>query len=1139
MENNRWREIERLFDETLELPEADRAAFLAHACCGDESLQREVYSLLAAHEQANGFLASHAAPLPAKQILQRPAASTTERIGPYQLLRELAQGGMGSVWLAQRADEQYHQQVAIKLLKTGTNNPDIAGRLRHERQILADLNHPNIARLLDGGMTESGQPYLVMEYIEGVPMDVYCQQQQLALRARLQLFRQVCAAVGYAHQHLIIHRDLKPANILVTSDGIPKLLDFGIAKLLQPGRSESYQTQTGQTPMTPAYASPEQVRSETLTTTSDVYSLGVVLYELLTGRSPYQLKANTYNEIIRAITEQEPERPSARDTATQRQSDGATKEQSNSPHLSIPLSLRPSFSASQLRGDLDAIVLMALRKEPGARYSSVEQFSTDIQRYLDGLPTLARKGTLSYRAVKYVRRHKVPVAATALILLSLLSGIGATSRQAQIARAEQAKAEAQRSRAEQAFAAADAQRRRAEEALAEVKAQRMRAENALTTAEQRRQQAEAARAETNRQRATAETQRLAAEAERNVAQTQRQRAETQEMANRRLLYASQIKLAQTAWDEGDFARVQELLQAHQPEAGKPDLRGFEWFWLQQISSAEITKLPHSAGLSAATFSPDGTRLVTIEADNKRETLRIWNSSNWELQQQITGQTERDIGIHAAFSSSGRIFATAGGDSCGISLWDSTTGKRVKRIAAADCSFRGLAFSRDGKTLASGHLNGQIIFFDADSGTETLRISAHPKWVSRIAFSPDGQRLVSTCAFENTIKLWDAHTGKELQVFNKTITAGMSPVFSPDGRSLIFCFADGELSRLDLRTGDKTLLLKINNGLTNIMEFSPDGKLFAFATTDRQVNFWDAQTWQPLRNLKGFGAPIRALAFSPDGQRLITGDLNYQVQLWDLQQSREPATYQLHKTNVDKMVFADGGKRLYVVGFDLVTRAFDMVTGRELYSLQGHHLEKPYVTPTNLMQTLAISSDGKTIATTGDESIKLWNAVTGQEIQNITTLDRKHYVLALSPDGRMVATNACPCGINSDPTKRDRAEHLGIWDTLTGKQLLDIRTTDVSINRILFLQNRQTLVTVGISGKGQLTWWDLATGKVIRTLDTLISGGGALALSPDGKTLAASAGNGAIHLFDALTTSHRFAERTYNPRTRGELLTRWQ
>jgi serine/threonine protein kinase len=282
------------------------------------------------------------------------------------------------------------------LLKADITRADVRHRFLHERQVLADLNHPNIARLLDGGTAEDGRPYIVLEYIEGRPIDDYCQQQQLSLNERLQLFRQVCTAVQYAHQHLLIHRDLKPANVLVTSDGVPKLLDFGIAKLLQPDLAQSFETLPGTQPMTPAYASPEQVRGEKLTTASDVYSLGVLLYELLTGRSPYQLTTSNFGELVKAICEQEPLKSSTGET--QRRKDREMERRGDGNVVS--LSLRLSVSPSQLRGDLDSIVLMALRKEPAARYGSVEQFAEDIRRYLAGLPTTARRGTFGYRAVK-------------------------------------------------------------------------------------------------------------------------------------------------------------------------------------------------------------------------------------------------------------------------------------------------------------------------------------------------------------------------------------------------------------------------------------------------------------------------------------------------------------------------------------------------------------------------------------------------------------------------------------------------------------------------------------------------------------------------------------------------------------------
>ncbi|MEK7832066.1 MAG: serine/threonine-protein kinase, partial [Acidobacteriota bacterium] len=306
---------------------------------------------------------------------------------------------MATVYLAERIDGEFRQQVALKIVWPGANDEEITRRFKQERQILASLDHPNIARLLDGGTTEKGWPYLVMEYIAGQPITRYCRDRKLPLAERLRLFQSVCAAVAYAHRNLVIHRDIKPSNILVTEDGtvkLPKLLDFGIAKLLAPESSEQ-QTITGLRPMTPEYASPEQLREETITTATDVYSLGVLLYELLAGAHPFDLKNLPLHELIRIVCEEDPPPPSTR--------------------------------APQLRGDLDNVVLKALNKEPRQRYQTVEQFSDDISRYLDGKTVIARPATLFYRTGKFARRNKTAVAVTATVILLLLVALFITLRQ--------------------------------------------------------------------------------------------------------------------------------------------------------------------------------------------------------------------------------------------------------------------------------------------------------------------------------------------------------------------------------------------------------------------------------------------------------------------------------------------------------------------------------------------------------------------------------------------------------------------------------------------------------------------------------------------------------------------------------------
>lgn len=361
------------------------------------------------------------------------------RIGAYRIVREIGHGGMGSVYLATRDDEEYRQEVAIKLIKTGLGGEAMRRRFRNEMQILAELNHPNIARLFDGGQTADQVPYLVLEYVEGSPINEYCAEREVSTEQRLKLFSTVCSAVQYAHQHLVVHRDIKPGNILVTNEGVPKLVDFGIAKLLESGNSvnEVPATATAMHFMTPEYASPEQVRGVSVTTATDVYSLGVVLYELLSGRPPYRLKSRMPQEIARVICDQDPERPSAA-IATLNMLE--SKNGSNGTVRNISAA-NESRLRGRLKGDLDNIVLKAMRKEPERRYASVQQFADDIHRHLAGLPVSARPDTFGYRLGKFVRRQKVAVSAAALIVLTLVLGIVVTLNENRIARAERARAE--------------------------------------------------------------------------------------------------------------------------------------------------------------------------------------------------------------------------------------------------------------------------------------------------------------------------------------------------------------------------------------------------------------------------------------------------------------------------------------------------------------------------------------------------------------------------------------------------------------------------------------------------------------------------------------------------------------------------
>lgn len=423
MKPDSWNTVQSLFAQAVELTEPERDTFLEQIRAQDPDLYEELRSLLQADSEPHSLLEG----LAVEAMAPEPLSLHGQQIGPYQLVEEIGSGGMGTVYLAERTAGNFEQTVALKLIKPGMDSQEILRRFRSERQIMARLQHPNIAALLDGSLTTDGRPYFTMEYIAGEPITAYCDNQQLTVEERLDLFQTVCAAVQYAHRNLIVHRDLKPGNILVTKDGTVKLLDFGIAKVLAPEGGDptspsAVRTRTGARVLTPEYAAPEQIRGEQITTAADLYALGVILYELLTGRRPFAL-ARSPAEIEQAILTTDPQKPSTAVTqqtaSVESESDLPTSEAISAARNTLPERLR-----KRLRGDLDNICLMALRKEPERRYGSVEQFLQDIKRHLAGLPVSARPATLGYRIDKFVHRHKAGVTTAVAVLLLIAALIG-------------------------------------------------------------------------------------------------------------------------------------------------------------------------------------------------------------------------------------------------------------------------------------------------------------------------------------------------------------------------------------------------------------------------------------------------------------------------------------------------------------------------------------------------------------------------------------------------------------------------------------------------------------------------------------------------------------------------------------------
>ena len=479
MTPERLQQIRAVFESVVELAPDDRGSTLTRFRQADPSLATEVDRLLAAHARPAGFMDQPVATLHSG-CEDLSADLVTSRIGPYEVIREIGRGGMGTVYEGARIDGAFRKRVALKVIRATLVTESMRERFRRERQILAGLDHPNIAHILDGGTTENGRPFFVMEYVSGVRIDLYCRDHRLGVDGRLDLFSRVCDAVQYAHDHLIVHCDLKPGNILITPEGGVKLLDFGIAKILSdPANPQPAAKAVSALILTPEYASPEQVLGKPITTVADVYLLGVLLYELLTGRHPMHDYGSIPHEVMRAVCERDPVKPSVALTHTA----GGNTEKTHNRKL-----------RRRLKGELDDIVMLALQKDPARRYASVTQFRDDIARYRGGLPVLAEGDRLSYRVQKFLRRNLVSATAVALVILSLTAGIWVSAGEANRARREQQVAEQQRSIAEVQRRLAQAQRAVAETARDQTAFERSRAEQKAVEAGEQRSRADLERA---------------------------------------------------------------------------------------------------------------------------------------------------------------------------------------------------------------------------------------------------------------------------------------------------------------------------------------------------------------------------------------------------------------------------------------------------------------------------------------------------------------------------------------------------------------------------------------------------------------------------------------------------------------------
>jgi len=547
--------VEKVFESAIKLATPqERAAYVRGACGEDPALRQQVESLIQAHDEVGGFMLTD----PGETVITIPDRPLSEKegtcIGRYKLLQRIGEGGMGVIYMAEQT-EPVTRKVALKIIKLGLDTKSVIARFEAERQALAMMDHPNIAKVFDAGSTETGRPYFVMELVKGVPINQYCDKNHLPTKERLQLFIAVCQAIHHAHQKGVIHRDIKPSNILVTlHDGrpVPKVIDFGIAKATHQKLTEkTLFTHFAQMIGTPAYMSPEQAEMSGLDvdTRTDVYSLGVLLYELLTGTTPFpekELLSKGYGEMQRIIAEQEPERPSSRVSTFVGEQQTIVAKNRSTERLTLQ---------RQIKGDLDWIVMKALDKDRTHRYDTPNNLAADIERHLSDEPVLAAQPTFLYQLGKLYRRHQVALATAACFALLLLVSAGVAAAQA------------------------------------------IKNKSLFTAAEEARLKEMTAKQRESELRRIAETERGKAEVERDRSQ--------------RFLYTANMNLAKRAWDEANVGRTVDLLDQHRPEPGRPDMRNFEWFYLDRLCHADLLTLKgHTNWVRSVAFSPDGKRLVS-------------------------------------------------------------------------------------------------------------------------------------------------------------------------------------------------------------------------------------------------------------------------------------------------------------------------------------------------------------------------------------------------------------------------------------------------------------------------------------------------------------------------------------------------
>jgi WD40 repeat protein/serine/threonine protein kinase len=1007
-----------IFAEALDITDPDaRAAYLDQVCGHQPGLRLHFEELLAAQERLGNFLARPHVLSGETQAHGPVGEGPGAVIGPYKLLQQIGEGGMGVVYMAEQ-EQPIRRRVALKIIKPGMDSAQVIARFEAERQALALMDHQNIAKVLDAGTTDSGRPYFVMELVHGVPNTQYCDDHQLTPRQRLELFLPVCQAVQHAHQKGIIHRDLKPSNVLVCLyDGVPvpKVIDFGVAKATGQSLTERTMfTQFGSLVGTLEYMSPEQAEMSQLgiDTRSDVYSMGVMLYELLTGTTPLErkrVKEAGFDEIRRLIREEDPPKPSTR--------------LSNSgvalAAISAQRQTEPAKLTRLVRGELDWIVMKALEKDRNRRYESANSLGRDVERYLHDGPVEACPPTASYKLRKFARKHKAGLATALGFAVLLVLGVAGSTWQAV--------------RATQAEGVAQANENKA-----------------------------------NAHAAQAEQKEKEAKNERDEAQRQRDEVRALNEKLRNTLYASDMNLAQHAWEAGAIERVRELLERHRPKARESDLRNFEWYYLYRLGHSDLLTLDGADG--DVVFSPDGKRLASSG--------KVWDAQTGQELLALPGTNPSGHGL--AYSFDGKRLATSSKGNT-VKVWNAQTGHEILSLIGHSEVIYCVAYSPDGKRLATASEDKTVKLWDAHIGKELLSFKGLN---GPVAFSPDSKRLATTSGDYNGVRVLDTQTGQELLTLLGPTGHGLA--YSPDGKRLASGSGYGIVTVWDAMTGHELLAIKESNHV-NAIAYSPDGKRLA-STSLREVKVWDALTGRELLSLKGSS---HSVAFSPDGKRLATVSKGG-IKILDTTTNPESRTLKGHTSWVTSVVFSPDCKRLTTASGETV-KVWDARTSQELLSLKGH---------TSGVNKVAFSGDGKRLASASDDkTVKVWDAQTGKELLTFKGHTSHVVSVAFSPDSTRLASSSSLTGLCGPAGDPGEPGEVKIWDSHSGQELLTLKGHRRFVNSVAFSPDGKRLAT--LSRDNTVKVWDAQTGQVIRTFKANCLLCGSVAFSPDGKRLAST------------------------------------